>query len=63
VALGGLVSITLLFGMLTNLILLPSLVLSLNRSIANEQEFTAPTIDILENNEDPEALGEEIKIK
>jgi hypothetical protein len=49
--------------MLTNLILLPSLVLSLNRSIANEQEFTAPTIDILENNEDPEALGEEIKIK
>jgi hypothetical protein len=24
---------------------------------------TAPTIDILENNEDPEALGEEIKIK
>jgi predicted RND superfamily exporter protein len=63
VALGGLVSITLLFGMLTNLILLPSLVLSLNRSLANAQELKEPTIDILENNEDPEALGEEIKIK
>jgi predicted RND superfamily exporter protein len=63
VALGGLVSITLLFGMLTNLILLPSLVLSLNRSIANEQEFTEPILDILENNEDPDAVaeGEEIK--
>jgi hypothetical protein len=63
VALGGLVSITLLFGMLTNLILLPSLVLSLNRSLANEQEFTEPILDILENNEDPDAVaeGEEIK--
>ena len=60
VALGGLVSITLLFGMLTNLILLPSLVLSLNRSIANEQELKEPRIDILENDDDPDALGEEI---
>lgn len=60
VALGGLVSITLLFGMLTNLILLPSLVLSLNRSIANEQELKEPTIDILENDDDPDALVEEI---
>lgn len=60
VALGGLVSITLLFGMLTNLILLPSLVLSLNRSLANQQELKEPTIDILENDEDPDALGEEI---
>jgi hypothetical protein len=47
--------------MLTNLILLPSLVLSLNRSLANEQEFTEPILDILENNEDPEVLVEEIK--
>lgn len=62
VALGGLVSITLLFGMLTNLILLPSLVLSLNRSIANQQEMKEPTIDILENDEDPDAVVEE-KIK
>lgn len=48
VALGGLVSLTLFFGMLSNLVLLPSLVLSLNRSLANEQEFIKPTIDILE---------------
>lgn len=58
VALGGLVSITLLFGMLTNLILLPSLVLSLNRSIANQQELKELTMDVLENNEDPDAVGE-----
>lgn len=48
VALGGLVALTLFFGMLSNLVLLPSLVLSLNRTLANEQEFIAPTIDILE---------------
>ncbi|MCL9806461.1 MMPL family transporter [Flavobacterium amniphilum] len=48
VALGGLVSLTLFFGMLSNLVLLPSLVLSLNRTLANEQEFIKPTIDILE---------------
>ncbi|CAM4438154.1 efflux RND transporter permease subunit [Flavobacterium terrigena] len=59
VALGGLVSITLLFGMLTNLILLPSLVLSLNRSLANEQEMKEPRIDILENDDDPDAVVEE----
>ena len=59
VALGGLVSITLLFGMLTNLILLPSLVLSLNRSLANEQELKEPRIDILENDDDPDAVVEE----
>jgi hypothetical protein len=59
VALGGLVSITLLFGMLTNLILLPSLVLSLNRSLANAQELKEPRIDILENDDDPDAVVEE----
>jgi uncharacterized protein len=48
VALGGLVSITLFFGMLSNLMLLPALVLSLNRSLSNQQEFITPTIDILE---------------
>lgn len=47
VALGGLVSITLLFGMLTNLILLPSLVLSLNKTLANQQELKEPTLDIV----------------
>ncbi|WP_309607577.1 MMPL family transporter [Flavobacterium sp.] len=48
VALGGLVSITLFFGMLSNLMLLPALVLSLNKTLSNEQEFIKPTIDILE---------------
>ncbi len=48
VALGGLVALTLFFGMLSNLVLLPSLVLSLNKTIANEQEFIKPTIAILE---------------
>ncbi len=47
VALGGLIAITLGFGMLSNLILLPSLVLTLNKKLANQQEFTKPTIDVL----------------
>ncbi|MFM9988613.1 efflux RND transporter permease subunit [Flavobacterium sp.] len=49
VALGGLVAITLFFGMLSNLVLLPALVLSLNKTLSNEQEFIEPTIDILEH--------------
>jgi uncharacterized protein len=49
IALGGLVSITLFFGMLTNLVLLPSLVISLNKSIANEQELKELTLDITDN--------------
>ncbi len=49
IALGGLVSITLLFGMLSNLVLLPSLVLTLNKRLANEQEFIAPKIDVLDH--------------
>jgi len=49
VALGGLVAITLLFGMLSNLILLPSLVLTLNKKLANEQEFIEPKIDVLDH--------------
>lgn len=48
VALGGLVSLTLFFGMLSNLVLLPCLVLSLNKKLANQQEFGEPIIDILE---------------
>ncbi len=52
VALGGLVAITLCFGMLSNLVLLPSLVLSLNKSLANKQEFIEPTIDILEHTDE-----------
>ncbi|MDH3697628.1 MAG: MMPL family transporter [Flavobacteriaceae bacterium] len=47
VALGALVSATLLFAMLANLILLPSLLLSLERSIANKAVLKEPQIDIL----------------
>ncbi|MBG6060866.1 putative RND superfamily exporter protein [Flavobacterium sp. CG_9.1] len=49
VALGGLIAITLAFGMLSNLMLLPSLVLTLNKSLTNKQEFIEPKIDILNN--------------
>ena len=41
------VSATLLFAMLANLILLPSLLLSLERSIANKNILKEPQIDIL----------------
>ncbi|MBC8770273.1 MMPL family transporter [Arenibacter sp. BSSL-BM3] len=51
VALGALVSATLLFAMLANLILLPSLLLSLERSIANKQVLKKPQIDILPKEE------------
>lgn len=47
VALGGLVAATLLFAMISNLILLPALLLSLDKTIANQQEFLEPTLDIL----------------
>jgi len=47
VALGALVSATLLFAMLANLILLPSLLLSLETSIANKAVLKEPQIDIL----------------
>lgn len=54
IALGGLVSITLCFGMLSNLMLLPSLVLTMNKRLANAQELPEPTIRI------PEYTDEEI---
>lgn len=47
-ALGGLVSATLLFAMLSNLILLPSLLISLEKSIANKKTFKKPALEILE---------------
>lgn len=53
VALGALVSATLLFAMLANLILLPSLLLSLERSIANKEVLKKPQIDILPKEETP----------
>ena len=57
VALGALVSATLLFAMLANLILLPSLLLSLERSIANKKTLKEPQIDIL-THEDEDAEPE-----
>jgi len=47
VALGALVSVTLLFAMLSNLLLLPSLLLSLERSIANKSTLKKPAINII----------------
>tara|TARA_B110001452_G_C14855263_1_gene298759 strand:+ start:14 stop:481 length:468 start_codon:yes stop_codon:yes gene_type:complete len=47
VALGGLVSITLLLAMLANLLLLPSLLLSLERSIANKKVLKEPNFKVL----------------
>ncbi|VXB39226.1 Protein-export membrane protein SecF [Flavobacterium sp. 9R] len=52
IALGGLISLTLLFGMLSNLMLLPALVLTLNKTLANEQEFIEPKIDIIERSDE-----------
>ena len=47
VALGALVSATLLFAMLANLLLLPSLLLSLERSIANKEVLKEPNFRII----------------
>lgn len=52
IALGGLISLTLLFGMLSNLMLLPALVLTLNKTLANKQEFIEPKIDIIEHTDE-----------
>ncbi len=49
VALGALVSATLLFAMLSNLLLLPSMLLSLEDSIANEKVLKEPLIKIIED--------------
>jgi predicted RND superfamily exporter protein len=58
IALGGLIAITLAFGMLSNLMLLPCLVLTLNKSLANKQEFKEPTIDVLSKPEEVEQNDE-----
>jgi len=49
VALGALVSATLLFALLSNLLLLPSMLLSLEDSIANEKVLKEPLIKIIED--------------
>jgi len=60
IALGALVSITLLFAMLANLLLLPSLLLSLERSIANKQTLLKPALEILtETDEEVKAMTQE----
>ncbi len=51
-ALGGLVSVTLLFAMVSNLLLLPSLLLSLESTIANKKTFKEPTITIIPEEEE-----------
>jgi uncharacterized protein len=58
IALGGLVATTLLFAMISNLILLPALLLSLDKTIANEEEFIEPTIDILSDDFEAENSNE-----
>ena len=47
IALGGLVSITLLFAMVSNLLLLPSLLLTFEDKIANKNIFKEPAIKII----------------
>ena len=51
IALGGLVSITLLFAMVTNLLLLPSLLLTFENKIANKNVFREPAIKIIPQEE------------
>jgi predicted RND superfamily exporter protein len=58
VALGALVSITLLFALLSNLLLLPSLLLSLERSIANKQVLREPAINIIPVEDENETESE-----
>ena len=55
VALGALVSVTLVFAMLANLLLLPALLLSLEKEIANRKTFKKPALQILEDEEVPES--------
>ena len=52
VALGSLVSGTLLLAMLSNLLLLPSLLLTLDKSIANDKVLKDPKIKILSDQEE-----------
>jgi len=49
IALGGLVSTTLLFAMLANLILLPSLLISLEKNISNKKDLTNSIINLDSN--------------
>jgi len=59
VALGGLISATLLFAMLANLLLLPSLLLSLERNIANKETLKEPAIQIITDEDEEDELLDE----
>ena len=65
VALGALVSATLLFAMLSNLLLLPSLLLSLEDNIANKQTLKEPALQIIPEGQvaDEETLLESLENK
>ncbi|QXP64114.1 RND family transporter [Polaribacter sp. HaHaR_3_91] len=52
IALGGLVSVTLLLAMVSNLLLLPSLLLTFEKKIANKKVFKEPSIRIIPPDED-----------
>jgi hypothetical protein len=56
VALGALVSATLLFAMLANLLLLPSLLLSLERSIANKETLKQPALKIIPDGDEEDEV-------
>ncbi|NVJ88783.1 MAG: MMPL family transporter [Flavobacteriaceae bacterium] len=51
IALGGLVSVTLLLAMVSNLLLLPSLLLTFEKKIANKKVFKEPAIKIIPTEE------------
>jgi predicted RND superfamily exporter protein len=55
VALGGLISVTLLFAMLANLILLPSILISLEDTVSNEKVFKEPKIKIISSEDEKKA--------
>ena len=54
IALGGLVSVTLLLAMISNLLLLPSLLLTFENKIANKKIFKEPSIKIIPKEEEEE---------
>lgn len=51
IALGGLVSVTLLFAMVSNLLLLPSLLLTFEKKIANQKVLREPAMKIIPNDD------------
>lgn len=59
IALGGLVSVTLLLAMVSNLLLLPSLLLTFEKKIANKKVFKEPSIRIIPNKEVKEETNQQ----